>query len=105
MKKYLIFIIILTLLLIFSGCSKHSKYSEEEFIGKSSAEVESQYGEFDCVMMPRAEDGVYRNCRCGYTIQEPHTGYFGTSPEILFFISFDENGIAYKCEEGYRPGG
>lgn len=27
------------------------------------------------------------------------------SDEVLFFISFDENGYAVKCEEDYRPGG
>ena len=41
----------------------------------------------------------------GYTIKDPQRGFLGTSPEVLLFISFDENGIAIDCEEGYRPGG
>jgi hypothetical protein len=41
----------------------------------------------------------------GYTVKEPKVGFLGTSDEILFFITFDENGVAKKCEEGYRPGG
>ena len=55
--------------------------------------------------MPAGDDGIYRNCRGGYTIKEPKTGFFGTSEEVLFFISFDENGISTECAEGYRPGG
>ena len=29
----------------------------------------------------------------------------GKSEEELFFITFDENGIATMCDEGFRPGG
>jgi hypothetical protein len=47
----------------------------------------------------------YRNCRCGYTIQKPQKGFLGTQPEKIFFICFDENGVAISCEEGFRPGG
>ena len=90
-------------LLSFTGCS--SKYSAEDFIGKSSAQIEAEYGAFDCCGMPINEDGLYRNTSCGYTVKEPRTGFLGTEPEILFFITFDENGIAVTCEEGYRPGG
>lgn len=90
-------------ILSFIGCT--AKYRAENFIGKTSAEIISQYGSFDCIGMPSNEDGLYRNCQCGYTIKEPQVGFLGTSPERLFFITFDENGIAIKCEEGYRPGG
>lgn len=84
---------------------KVSKYSENDFIGKTSAEIVNEFGLFDCVGMPASEDGLYRNCRCGYTIKDPQKRFFGSSPEILFFIIFDENGIAIASEEGYRPGG
>jgi hypothetical protein len=55
--------------------------------------------------MPADGDGLYRNCRCGYTIQKPQKGFLGTQPEKIFFICFDENGVAISCEEGFRPGG
>ena len=87
----------------FAGCS--SKYSADDFIGKTSAQIEAEFGTFDCCGMPASEDGVYRNTVCGYTIKESRVSFFGTDPEVLFFISFDENGIAVACEEGYRPGG
>ena len=90
-------------LLSLAGCN--AKYKEEQFIGKTSAEIEKEYGSFDCILMPVSEDGLYRNTRCGYTVAEPQAGFFGTSPEVLLFISFDGNGIAISCEEGYRPGG
>lgn len=87
------------------SCSGCTKYRASDFIGKTSAEIISEFGEFDCTLMPAEEDGVYRNCQCGYTVREPRKGFLGTSPEILFFILFDENGVAVSCEEGYRPGG
>lgn len=104
MKRILSFFAVTVILLsILAGCS--SGYSEDDFLGKSSAEIIDEFGSFDCVTMPMSEDGLYRNCRCGYTIKEPITGFLGTSPELLFFIGFDNNGIAVECEEGYRPGG
>jgi len=55
--------------------------------------------------MPADEDGLYRSCRCGYTIKEPRKGFFGKTEEVLLFIVFDDSGVAVSCEEGYRPGG
>ena len=84
------------------GCAK---YEANDFIGKTSTEIEAQYGKFDCCLMPSDTDGLYRNCRCGYTIREPRVGFLGTDPEILFFIYFDANGIAHDTSKDYRPGG
>ena len=104
MKKALIVILVCYIFIIcLVGCNV--KYKPDDFLGKTSAEIENEYGQFDCVLMPVSEDGLYRNCRCGYTIKEPQVGFLGTSPEVLFFIHFDENGIATSCDEGYRPGG
>lgn len=91
------------LVLSLTGCA--AKYDAEDFIRKTSAEIVSEYGPFDCTTMYASDDGLYRNCRGGYTIKEPKTGFFGNSEEVLFFISFDENGITAECAEGYRPGG
>lgn len=85
------------------GC--HSKYHADDFIGKTSAQIINEFGSFYCSTMPVGSDGIYKNCRCGYTIKEAKKGFLGTSTEVLFFITFDENGIAISCEEGYRPGG
>ena len=104
MKKTSITILVCIIFIMsIAGCS--AKYKEEHFLGKTSGEIEAEYGQFDCVLMPASEDGSYRNCRCGYTIKEPQSRFLGTSDEVLFFIKFDENGIAVSCEEGYRPGG
>ena len=95
-------LVILFLICSLSGCAK---YKEKDFIGKTSAEIVSQYGPFDCTLMPVSEDGLYHNCYCGYTVREPVVGFLGTSPEVLFFIHFDADGIAWTTSEGYRPGG
>ena len=91
------------LILALTGCD--SRYNKDEFLGKTSAEIIDDFGSFDCVGMPADGDGLYKNCRCGYTIREHKMNLFGSSPEILFLITFDEHAIAIACEEGYRPGG
>ena len=104
MKKIIVLFLLLAVIVsLFSGCSE--KYNEKDILGKSSAVIISEYGEFDFMASSAGEDGLYRNCRCGYTVKEPKVGFFGTSYEILFFIIFDDNGVAVGCEEGYRPGG
>lgn len=99
--------LLLSLLLVISwllaGCA--DKYEENDFLGKTSKEIVSEFGEFDCVSKRADSDGLYRNAACGYTVEEPLVGFLGTTPEVLLFIHFDENGIAVGCEEGYRPGG
>ena len=80
-------------------------YRAEDFGGKTALDIVEAYGAFDCITMPAGKDGLYRSCRCGYTVREPRTGFLGTQPEKLFFIVFNEQGIAVSCEEGYRPGG
>ena len=80
-------------------------YRTDDFIGKTSAEIEAEFGTFDCCLMPANEDGLYCNTACGYTIKESRVGFLGIVPEVLIFIRFDENGMAISCQEGYRPGG
>jgi len=105
MKRTLLTILVIILCLAaFSGCSD-SKYDSEWIIGKTSSEIIDKYGAFDCVTMDANEDGLYKNCKCGYTITEEKQGFLSKSKEVLLFIHFDENGVATKCEEGYRPGG
>lgn len=100
--SYLFLILAFLCMLLFSACGK---YRSDGFLGKTSAQIEIEFGEFDCIGMPADGDGLYRNCRCGYTLREPRKGFLGTQPETIFFISFDENGVAVRCEEDFRPGG
>ena len=102
MKQALVFILLLCLML--PGCSGEF-YCEDDFLGKTSAQIIAEFGEFDCTGKQPDSDGVYRSTSCGYTVREPRKGFFGTKPEEIFFISFDENGIAVGCYEGVRGGG
>ena len=104
MKRFLTVFIAFCILLPLVGCAAE-KYGESDFLGKTSAQIEAEFGLFDCCGMPASADGLYRNTSCGYTIREAKADFLGTETEILFFISFDENGIAHACHEGYRPGG
>ncbi len=101
MKKGFAFLLFAMIFLV-AGCTK---YQPSDFVGKTSAQIEADYGPFDCVGMAPSADGLYRNTGCGYTIREARVGFLGTDSELLFFIQFDENGIATGCYEGYRPGG
>lgn len=103
MKKILMMILSVVIVFGLTGCG--SKYREEDFVGKTSLQIENEYGKFDCIGTPVGEDGLYRSTACGYTIQEARVGFLGKDPERLIFIRFDENGIAVDTYEGYRPGG
>ena len=101
-KKYLTTAFACTLLcLALVSCS--SRYHKKDVLGKTSAEIINLYGPFDFMTMDTSEDGLYRSCRCGYTIKEARAGFFGTSDEEMFFIVFDEDGIAVGIFEGVRP--
>lgn len=102
MKKAITWILLSCLLL--SGCMKEG-YRESDFLCKTSAQIISEFGQFDCGGNRPDNDGLYRNTSCGFTVKAPRVGFLGTDPEVLFFITFDENGIAVGCYEGYRPGG
>ena len=102
-RRIAIFLICTAVLLVCTGCG--SKYNQEDFIGNTCTQILEEYGAFDCCLMPPGEDGVYRNTACGYTSKEAQKGFLGTSSEIIFFISFDSEGIAVKCYEAARPGG
>lgn len=103
MKKQLILLMLAAALVFLAACA--APYREADFVGKTSLEIEEAIGPFDCITMPAGEDGLYRSCRCGYTVAAPRTGFWGTTPEKLFFIVFDDSGVAVACEAGYRPGG
>ena len=82
MKRHVLILfaaVIFTLTL--ASCT--SKYDAEDFIGKTSAEIVDENGDFDCVI-GEADDGIYSNCKCGYTIKEKKAGFLGcllyTSP-------------------------
>ena len=102
MKKWIACILLCGLLL--AGCGK-TKYRQADLLGKTSGQIVAQFGEFDCCGNQADADGLYRSTSCGYTVKEPRVGFLGTDPEVLLFIVFDENGIAVRCYEGYRPGG
>ena len=44
------FAVAIVLVFALSACS--AQYSEEDFLGKTSAEIVAEFGAFDCVTMP-----------------------------------------------------
>ena len=103
-KRAILFIIpLFIIVLLFTFEKNSSKFNEKDFVGKTSAEIISQYGSFDFATLHPKEDGLYKNCKCGYTIQEWSQGFWGTTDELLFYIVFDENGVAVSCFEGEPP--
>ena len=104
MRNRIRLLALLCAVLLLAGCAGHP-YREQDLLGKDSRQIEAQYGTFDCVTMPPDADGLYRAARAGYTIRPARPGLLGTVEEELFFILFDQNGIAVDCEIGPRPGG
>ena len=94
-KKYVLLAVIVMITLCFISCGK--KYSEEEIIGLTSSEVIEKYGDFDRAQGSPGEDGLYRDCSCGYLISEEKVGYLGTTPPEYFMIDFDKDGVAFQC--------
>ena len=103
LKKAILLLLCFSVLCVSSGCS--DKYQEKDIIGKTSDQIIEIYGKFDCLTMPASEDGLYRNCKCGYLVMASQKGALGSSEDLLFFIHFDDNGVAVSCELDYRPGG
>ena len=73
-KNYLLFTVIVMIALCFSGCGK-SQYTEDEIIGLTSFEIVEKYGDFDRKQGSPGEDGLYRDCACGYLISEKQVGF------------------------------
>lgn len=93
-KIYKLFVALLVIMLCLSSCSK---YTEDDIIGLTSSEIIEKYGDFDRKRGTPDEDGLYRDCACGYLISEKKTDFFGTTPPEYFMIYFDENGVAHWC--------
>ena len=103
MKKLILFFLVLWIFLFACGCSK---YSESDFIGKTAAQIQEQYGAFD---LPGASfistDSSYWGYGYGYLTKESQVGFLGTTPAEYYFIIFDENNIAVDCYSGYHCNG
>ena len=67
---------------------------KNDVIGKTSEEIQEQYGEFDNSYTSPNADGMYRNTVCSYIVIEKRVGALGTKPPYLVSISFDSDGVA-----------
>ena len=97
MKILNIVVLLLLGVLLITALSGCSKYTEDDFLGLTSLEIIEKYGDFDRKRGAPDEDGLYRDCACGYLISEKETNFFGTTPPEYFMIYFDENGVADWC--------
>ena len=100
-KKLKVLLIVLLSLLIISftllSCLQLKYINlKRDFIGKTSNEIQSKYGEFDNRYTPPDADGVYRNTVCSYNVIDARVGFLGTEPPYLLSIRFDADGIAYE---------
>ncbi len=95
-KKYVLFAVIVLIVICFSSCKKN-QYDEDEIVGLTSIEIVEKYGDFDRTQGSPDEDGVYRDCACGYLTSEKRVSFFGTTPPEYFMIYFDEDGFAHWC--------
>lgn len=100
------FIGISLLLCYFLFIHKYShkrSYNEDWMIGKTSLEIEEQYGRFFYPYTSKKDsDGYIRDGKGSYCMKTPTTDAFGQVLEYeqYLFIQFDSNGIAYKTASG-----
>lgn len=102
MKRIICVVLLFALLFALCSCKEPCKYDEDWIIGKTSLEVEERYGNFLQAEMPRSSDGLYRSTRCHYFLKEEPM-FFGDVEITLFSISFDENGVAWRCFTSLGP--
>ena len=99
MKKTVVaFLLIILLILSISSCSS-MHYDEKDFLGKTSLQIEAQFGKFDNHQSRADDDGLYKCTKCGYRLTPDKRGLWGTPiPGKYYMISFDENGVAHECQ-------
>lgn len=99
-KKRIIIIPIIAFLLIgitlfLLSHQTYYKYNDWWVIGKSMAEIEERYGEFD----------IELGSRKGYFIYTDNSWVMPDHLDHYYYIKFDENGIATEVSDGVQPGG
>ena len=105
MKQKKVCALCLVLILVFC-CSGCGKYDKSDFIGKTSAQIETQYGAFDVDNTAFVStDSSYCGMGCGYLVKESRVGFLGTTPAEYFFVVFDKNGVAVDGYYGYISDG
>ena len=92
MRKFVLWFLAL-LFLFASGCSK---YSESNFIGKTAAQIQEQYGAFD---LPGASfvsiDSTYWGYGYGYIAKESQVGFLGTTPAEYFLLFLTKTALRW----------
>ena len=94
--------IILLCSICLCSCSRFYRgYDTHWIIGKTSAEIQERYGEFDYWFAPKPSDGLCCNMMCGYIVKEKYDSFVFYSWELILAIWFDSDGVAYKLEKDY----
>ncbi len=109
-KKWLAIVILLTMLLCLTSCinteDQENKFSEQDIIGLNSKEVMEKYGsDIYQAGMPQDEDGYFRRCAISYLVEKGRKSEFFETPDKIFVICFDRDGIAYDCYYDIGPWG
>lgn len=106
MKKCIVlFMSVLFVVFILSGCEKIGRYNVDWIIGKDANEIQSRYGKFDGHPQDIPDDGLYKNCTCSYSLPVGHQLFGDPLPEEFLYIYFDDAGIAYKVYKYVEPAG
>lgn len=93
--------ILITLAVAVVCCQITYWHHKNWIIGKTSLQIQEQYGEFDQAGMPPASDGLHKNCGCSYYITKKLYGDY----LYMFCITFDSDGRASQCRIERGPWG
>lgn len=100
-KRLSIFFLVCAVFLSLWACAQRP-YDEEWIIGKTSAEIEEKYGQFQRISNPYHEDGLLYRTDAGYIIKKSRVSWHGKTTEVLFVVRFNQDGLASYC--GIEPG-
>ena len=110
-KVTLIFIVSLIFVAIVSACvivcfvfRESRNYDEAWIIGKTKDQIVEKYGDFESYYTKTDSSGNVLYSEGFYTVKSEQRGFLGTDPPIIFRITFNKDGAAYKCYEGYPEG-
>ncbi len=92
-----IWIILLAVTILLSGCNSARKFDEEWMVGKTAQEIIDRYGMFDA---GKPSDAVYQNCTCSYYIKKDTKADPGEiAKDLVLRIQFDSSGKATMVYE------
>ena len=104
-RRVISFCLIVFILLSLVGCESDWMYDKDWITGKNSKQIQARYGAFDILPDKAPEEGLYKDCYCGYFLQINKRNWDERLPDEYLYIVFDANGTARRVYKYVTEGG